>query len=127
MKRIIQTLKKLFSEGKYTETGDAANIIRRFVQGTSRDPYEWDDFETQNEDNPESAVALELCWFFAKKFPPEKRTEYCGPKAFAYFLKIADVLENDDFRGLNHEAIIGLLRKNKLPEEVSAILGISEP
>ena len=122
MKNIFQAIKDFLSKGKYTTNKDAAEIIRRFINNESRHPYEWDDFESQNEENSEVALALELCWFFANKFPANKPTEYCGDKANPYFLEIAGALEKNCFNGLNFEDIKKSLREGVLPKDISQML-----
>lgn len=122
MKNLIQKLKNYLGKGKYTTNEEAAAIIRRFVNGSSGDPYEWDDFETQNEENPAAEIALELCWYFANRYPAGSRTEYCDQKAVPFFLKIADALEENAFAGLNFEVIKESLKKGILPENIREIL-----
>jgi len=122
--QIIKKIKDFFNKGKYTTNEDAAAIIRGFVRGTA-DSYEWDDFETQNELNPDVDIAINLCWFFAGQFPPEKPTEYCSRGADEYFLRIADALENGSFGRLDHKEIRKSLQKNILPKTISSVLDIS--
>ena len=126
MKSIFQKVIDFFNKGKYTTNENAAAIIRRLVNNTFTYPLEWDDFETQNEDNPEAHLALELCFFFAKKFPGDEPVLCCSEKAFLYFLKIADALENNQFHDLDHEAVKESIKKNELPKSVSTILGIKD-
>ena len=123
IKAIIQTIGNLSTGSKYTGNKDAAMVIRRFVCGTSV-RYEWDDFESLTENNPEVDLDIRLCWFFARRFPSEKSTEYCGRGADVYFLKIADALENNRFNGLNYEMVKKSLKNNELPECVGSILDI---
>lgn len=70
----------------------AAGFIEAFVNGTLRDPYSWDDFETVPHDNPEADLALHLCWWVAKKHPAKHDKEYMAPEAKPEFLKIAELL-----------------------------------
>jgi hypothetical protein len=122
MIEFLKTIRDLFKKGKFTTNNDAANIIRKFANGTSSHPYEWDDFETQNEENPEADIALELCWYFANKYPANQKTQYCGEIALAFFLKIADALEKNRFHGLDYEKIRGYLKSEVLPAEIVDIL-----
>ena len=103
--------------GKYTTNEQAADIIRRFVDG-SGSPYEWDDFESQKENNPEAAIALELCIFFAKKFPGDETGLFCNEKALSYFLKIADTLEKCCFKDIDLEETKKSLRNGELPRNI---------
>lgn len=112
-------------KGKYTTNEVAAAIIRRFINGTSTDPYEWDDFESVKENNPAVDIALRLCWCFAKRFPAEKPTEYCARKAGPFFLKIADVLENNGFDNIDFDEVRASLEKNDIPENIGRLLGLS--
>jgi len=123
MKFFIKKVKNFLLGRKYTENKDAAEIIRRFVHGTG-DQYEWDDFETISENNPDVDLAIELCLFFAGEFPATNKNEYCDKQADPYFLKIAEALENSKFQDLDLEAVKDSLKKNVLPESVSRILGI---
>jgi hypothetical protein len=123
MKFIKKLIFELFLKGKYTANKDAADIIRRFANGTTL-PYEWDDFETQNEDNPEADIAIKLIWFLASKYPAQKPTEYCDKKAIPFFLKIADALEKGEFRNVDPLEIQMCLKNRKLSERFNRILGI---
>jgi hypothetical protein len=125
IRQLIQKVKNWWNRGKFTSNENAAAIIRRFIQGGD-DPYEWDDFETIEEKNPDVALALELCWFFANWFPSRHSTEYCNPKAFPYFLKIADALEKNGFSDLNHNGIKESLRRKTFPENMYRVLDIHE-
>jgi len=121
---MFKKAKGFFGKGKHTTNEDAAAIIRRFVYGTS-DQYEWDDFETQNEMNPEVDLAIHLCWYFAGEFPAKKPTEYCGRGADKHFLRIAEALEKGSFAKLDHEAIKKSLQNNIIPETIRSTLGIN--
>jgi hypothetical protein len=101
---------------------DAAKIIRRFVHNELTYPYEWDDFETITEDNPDVAIALNLCWYFANKYPERTPAEYCSEDAFPYFLAVAEALERNLFSELDHRQVIESLRNNELPDNVRVIL-----
>ena len=108
-------------KGKFTTNQDAANIIRRFIGGSS-DRYEWDDFETTAEQNAEVDLAIRLCWYFAAKFPATKPAEYCSSEADRWFLRVADALERHSFADLDHGSVKQSLAQNNLPNVVQHIL-----
>lgn len=124
MNYLIQKIKDLLSGAKYTSNQDAAEIIRRFVKGNGG-LYEWDDFETTREKNPDVELALHLCWYFARKYPPQDSTAYCGQKACSYFLRIAEALEKNWFRNIDHRTAKQALERNELPEAIKRILETS--
>lgn len=124
MKTILQKIKDFLNKGKYTTNDNAADIIRRLVDNTFTYPLQWDDFETQNEDNPEANLALELVFFFAKKFPGNKTALCCNEKAFPYLLKVADTLEEGKFKELDYGSIIESLRRELMPAKMKSILNI---
>lgn len=107
---VLDRIRRVLLGRKYTSRKEGADTIRKFVHGTSSD-YEWDDFESIEEDNPEVDLAIRLCWFVATKFPARRKTEYCAPEALPYFLRIADALENGFFAKIDYEqAKVGLQR-----------------
>jgi len=122
MSSIIQRIKDWWHYSKYTTNQEAAEIIRRLVHHELADPYEWDDFESVEDENPEVNLALNLCWYFANKYPEATPAEYCGKEALPYFLMIAEALEKNLFRDLNHKEIIETMRGDELPDIVKNIL-----
>jgi hypothetical protein len=123
---VISKIKEIFTKGKYTTNTDAVAIIRRFANRTLLSPYEWDDFETQNEDNPEVDIAIKLIWFFASSYPDPKTGEYCDQKAYPFFFKIADALENGEFKNVSSDEINACLKNRNLSERFNRILGIGD-
>jgi len=117
MLTFLHKIMGFLNKGKYTTNKDAAEIIRRFVNGTSRNPYEWDDFESIKENNPDVNLAIRLCWFFANRFPSDVPTKYCSQKANLFFLKIAEALENNKFQNMDYEETIKYLEKDILSKK----------
>jgi len=107
---------------KHTSCEDAAGIIKRFTLGGGKNPYEWDDFESITEDNPDVNLAIHLCWHYAGKYPARRPTEYCGQEAREYFLGIAYALENKLFSNLDHMGILRELKMGQMPESLGQLL-----
>lgn len=122
MKFLFIKIRNFFSSGQFTTNKEAASIIRRFVKGTCG-PYEWDDLESINQTNPEVEIAINLCWYYATKFPAANKTEYCGRIADKFFLRIADALEEGRFIGLDHVAIKRDLQAGRLPSPLHSVVG----
>jgi hypothetical protein len=119
LKRIVDAI---FGGSKYTSNEVAAVTIRGFVRGDMPDSYDWDDFETITEDNPDVNLALNLIWHFANKYPPTRPGQYCDREADPYFLMIADALEKNLFQDLDHNAVIAYLKENnELPNSIKNI------
>lgn len=127
-KQILDYFKKIWTCEKYTSNKDAANIIKRFVHRVDK-KYEWDDFESITETNPNVRLALYLCWYFANLYPINNFCEKHNPdnlssRALDCYLKVADALENDRFNVLDQKAVIESLKKNTLPGSVRKLLDI---
>jgi hypothetical protein len=120
MTPFFQKIKDFLNKRKYTTNEDAGAIIRGFVLGTLG-TWDWDDFATVKENNPDADLAIQLCWFFIDEFPPENLTE-----AMPYFLKVADALESSKFANLDHGKVKESLKKGVLPENIKNILGTKE-
>ena len=122
---IFLRILRWWNKGIYITNKDASTIIRNFVSGGGGQ-YEWDDFESVEHKNPETDLALRLCWFFARKYPAKKSTEYCGQQARRYFLIIADALESGQFNDLDFYSMKQSLKQGIMPEELANILKIQE-
>jgi hypothetical protein len=97
---------------------DAVDLIRRFVAGAC-EPYEWDDFESIEEDNPEVKIALHVIWYISRQYP-DSIASYCHPDASKEFPKIADALEKGDFSNIDANMAIPLLLENKIPTKINS-------
>lgn len=115
----------LRGQGYHTSNTEGAALIRRFVEGNIG-PYEWDDFETHIELNPEVDLAIRLCWFFAGRFPSTRATEYCAREADQYFLRVADALERGHLRNLDIDKEKARLAKGQLSRTVAQMLNYME-
>ena len=124
LKNTFRKLNDWWFKGKFTTNEQAANIIRRLVDNNFNYPLEWDDFESLEENNPEADIALELCIFFAKKFPGNMTALYCNEKALPYFLKIADMLEKNCFQDIDPEETRKSLRNGEIPGNLRQKLNI---
>ncbi len=124
MNSLLRQLREFWKAGEFTDCKDAAEIIRRFAHDKPSHPYEWDDFESVEEKNPEVRLALHLCWHFAGEYPSEKPTEYCGEGATPYFLAIADALDKGLLHSVDHQTIIEALKQGNLPEDVKSLLPV---
>lgn len=109
-------------KGKFTTAERAAEIIRKFATDRTDDPYEWDDFETQNEENPVVDLAIRLCWHFAARFPGSNEREYCGPEAVPWFLAVANALEKRLLSDVDYEVAKKSLEHNELPQSLAHAL-----
>jgi hypothetical protein len=118
-------VKRFWKASKGVDCKEAAEIIRRFVSGNS-DEYEWDDFETANQENPQVELAILLCWYFAAKFPARNSTEYCDPQADRYFLRIADALERGFLKEIEFEKVKQELKAGNMEESLRKILSLGE-
>jgi len=67
-----------------------------------------------------------LIWFFASTYPAQKPTEYCGQMADPFFLKIADALENGEFKNINPDEMKTCLKNRVLSDIFNRILEIKE-
>ena len=126
MYSIIKSIQRILKRGKFTSNEAGANVIRRFIRGHG-DPYEWDDFETVNEENPDVDLAIRLCWYFAAIFPAKSPTEYCANEASPYFLAVADALEKGFLGTLDSVEVVKSLKKNQLPDNVKCLLNVACP
>ncbi len=125
MKCIFKKMIDFLNKGKYTTNEEAAGIIRRLADNQFDYPLEWDDFESLKEENSEADIALDLCIFFAKKYPGNKTALSCNEKVCLVFLKIADTLEDNGFSNLNFGKTKELLRQGILSEELRSMLSVT--
>jgi hypothetical protein len=65
---------------------DIADIIQRFLDGTPRDSWEWDDFISVALEDPVLETVRRRCAGLRDEFPPDTPDSYCGPEG-------VDVLE----------------------------------
>lgn len=121
IKSLVMKIKSFCSRSQFITNKDAAEIIRRFAKGTSS-PYEWDDLESINQSNPDVDIAINLCWYYAAKFPAANKTEYCERAADKYFLKIADALEQGHFAGMDRAAMKYDLQSGRLPDPLHRVV-----
>ena len=116
------SLLKLFkAKPHYMPVEIAAGYIEAFVNGTLRDPYSWDDFESCEHSSPEVKLALYLCGWAAKQCPPRNDREYMAPTGTPYFLRIAALLRTgglSPFVNLEIDAILA----GDMPRELSELL-----
>jgi hypothetical protein len=59
---------------------DIADIIQRFLDGTSRDSWEWDDFISVPLADPVLETVRRRCAGLRDEFPPPTPDSYCGPE-----------------------------------------------
>ena len=109
------------SKPNYMPREIAAGYIEAFANGTLRDPYSWDDFETVPHDNSEVDLALQLCWWAAKQNPARHDKEYMAPGGKPVFTKIAALLragELSPFANSNRKEILA----GTLPVQLRTLL-----
>lgn len=123
IKSLAMKMRKFFSSEQFTTNKEGADIIRRFVKDAVG-PYEWDDFESVNQSNPDVDIAINLCWYYAAKFPAKNKNEYCGSEAVQFFLRIADALQEGRFAGLDRVAIKCELQTGRLPDQLRGVVDI---
>ena len=90
---------------------------------------EWDDFESIPHTNIEAELALQLCFWFANKYPSEEDIPTvigASEKANPYFKAIGLALKYNNFSNLEHQEIIeqfkGKSYNTALPEIIENIL-----
>ena len=121
IKSLAIKIRQFYSSGQFTTNTNAAAIIRRFVAGAG-DPYEWDGLESIDQTNPDVDIAINLCWYYAAKFPAANEKEYCGRNADKFFLRIADALEEGRFAGLDRAVMKRDLQSGRLPDPLHSIV-----
>lgn len=57
-----------------------ADIIEGFLEGTSKDPWEWDDFISVPLADPVLDSVRQRCADIRDEFPPATPGSYCGPE-----------------------------------------------
>ena len=73
---------------------DVADIIERFLDGTSRDRWEWDDFISVPLTDPVLEAVRQRCGQVRDDFPPPTGIGYCGPEGEELLRKLAEGLRN---------------------------------
>lgn len=76
---------------------EAAGVIRRFLEGTG-DEWEWDDFLSIPQSDPETSKIQGFCRQLHSDYPSSKRTEYCnedGLHMLRRLLKKLDEVSNE--------------------------------
>jgi hypothetical protein len=109
------------SKRNYTPNEIAAGYIEAFVNGTLRDPYSWDDFETIPDENPEVDLALHLCWMIARQHQPRHDKEYMAPTGKPGFLVVAGLLRSgklQPFISLDRKEVL----EGNIPKPLSDLL-----
>jgi hypothetical protein len=57
---------------------DAADLIARFLNGTHRNPWEWDDFVSERKSDPIIESVRLRCALLWQEFPPPVKSQYCS-------------------------------------------------
>jgi hypothetical protein len=122
MRSPVRAIADFFRRSQYVSNDVAADVIRGFANGTSRDPGDWDDLESTNHSNHDVDLAVRLCWHFASQYPARKSTEYCAKEAMPYFLAVAEALEKGMLHSLNYAETVARLEQNQVPDEVTRLL-----
>ena len=58
---------------------EVADIVQRFLDGTSLDPWEWDDFISVPLADPALDSVRRRCAEIREEYPPAIPGTYCGP------------------------------------------------
>jgi len=77
----------IFSKSRMNKL-DLAMLIRSFVSGTS-DPWEWDDFVSVPQCEPELEQIRKRLLALPNEYPPVKSGEYCNAEGTLLLLDIA--------------------------------------
>ena len=113
----------MFNPSIFTSNRDAAVIIRNFISGeVTGNEWEWDDFYSIHNSNPDVELALVLCCYYEYLYPSDKPHEYCAKEGADYFLKVADALEQNKFSELDKKGTIQSIKKKIMPNEIKEIL-----
>ena len=116
-------LRELLNPTTFTSNRDAAAIIHNLIFGeATENEWEWDDFYSIQNTNPDVEIALALCWYFEELYPSSKPHEYCAKEGADCFLKIANALEQNKFSKLDKEKTIQSIKNEIIPDEIKVIL-----
>lgn len=115
-KCVIDRVGKMF-RAPYTSNGDACDIIIRFVDGGESHGWEWDDFSTGPQRNPEVVLAIKCCLHYAHKYPSQDGKVFCDQRGLDYYVPIAESLKRGLFRDLVLDDLVPILDGNIAPDE----------
>lgn len=106
---IIYLLIRWFFEKPYTPNDVAADKIIRFVEGKELNEWEWDDFTTGPQSNPDVNLAIRCCLHYAYIYPSEDRKMFCDQKGIDYYIPIAEALKRNLFHGITLDDLIPIM------------------
>jgi hypothetical protein len=119
----FRLLKKMkFFHDKEISTAEAAKIINNYALSKDKS-YEWDDFESFEYRDFRITFALNLVWYFCRKYPPANKNEDFGDGAKNYILAISEFLLSDQL-AVAKEQDVEFLKKDTLPIWIAQMFGL---
>jgi len=95
-----------------SQTEEVQSVIRAFLDG-SGGRWDWDDFLSENIDDPVLSLVQRFAAELPIRFPPGKSRHYASEEGLRLLERIADEL--DDNRQLTRDRLENLLEQRKQP------------
>jgi len=74
------------------ERSEVADIILRFIDNRSRDPWEWGEYLSIRENDPQLEEIRLRCASIREEYPPSNPADYCSAEGIEVLRKIAEGL-----------------------------------